>query len=58
MSLAVRVADDQDGKAIVWDTNRMKYIRTLETPHGEPLRFSAINETDVSARPNRPGYGY
>lgn len=36
----------------------MKYIRTLETPHGEPLLFSAINETDVSARPGRFGYGY
>ena len=41
--------DRQDGKAIVWDKNRMRYIRTLETPHGEPLVFSAVHDSDVSA---------
>lgn len=36
----------QDGEAKVWDTNRLRYIRTLQTPHREPLVFSAINESD------------
>ena len=38
----------QDGKAMVWDTNRLRYIRTLQTPHGEPMVYSAISEADVS----------
>ena len=39
--------DEQNGEAIVWDTNRLRYIRTLQTPHKEPLVYSAINEADV-----------
>jgi hypothetical protein len=41
-------ANTQDGKAIVWDTNRLRYTRTLQTPHNEPLLCSAINDSDVS----------
>ena len=43
-------AHGQDGKAIVWDTNRLRYTRMLQTPHNEPLLYSAINDSDVSRR--------
>jgi hypothetical protein len=33
---------------MVWDMNRLRYIRTMIAPHGEPIIHSAINEADVS----------
>ena len=39
----------QDGSAMVWDMNRLRYTRTLQTPRlDQPVKFCAINDADVS----------
>jgi hypothetical protein len=33
---------------MIWDMNRMRYIRTLQTPRKDPIKYCAVNEADVS----------
>lgn len=38
---------------MVWDMNRLRYTRTLQTPRHEPIRFMSVNENNVcTQRPN------
>ncbi|WVF68754.1 hypothetical protein IAT40_003526 [Kwoniella sp. CBS 6097] len=45
-SWSLLVSASEDGTAMVWDTNRLRYTRTLETGRNEPIRFCDINEAD------------
>ncbi|OCF40285.1 hypothetical protein I317_05918 [Kwoniella heveanensis CBS 569] len=45
-SWSLLVSASEDGIAMVWDTNRLRYTRTLETGRSEPIRFCEINEAD------------
>ncbi|KAL7420576.1 Beige protein-like 1 [Cryptotrichosporon argae] len=40
------VTGSEDGTALVWDMNRLRYIRTLQTPSGEPIKYTAVHEAD------------
>ncbi|WOO83333.1 Beige 1 [Vanrija pseudolonga] len=37
------VTGANDGSAMVWDTNRLRYTRTLKTPRREPIKFAAVS---------------
>ncbi|WVQ84943.1 hypothetical protein IAT38_007106 [Cryptococcus sp. DSM 104549] len=45
-SWSVLVSGSEDGNAMVWDTNRLRYTRALQTGKKEPIVFCAINEAD------------
>ncbi|WRT68074.1 uncharacterized protein IL334_005049 [Kwoniella shivajii] len=45
-SWSLLVSGSDDGTALVWDTNRLRYTRTLQTGRKEPIKFCAINEAD------------
>ncbi|WWC88365.1 uncharacterized protein L201_003276 [Kwoniella dendrophila CBS 6074] len=45
-SWSLLVSGSEDGTAMVWDTNRLRYTRTLQTGVKEPIKFCAINEAD------------
>ncbi|WVQ96281.1 hypothetical protein IAU59_003385 [Kwoniella sp. CBS 9459] len=45
-SWSLLVSASEDGTAMVWDTNRLRYTRTLQTGRKEPIRFCEINEAD------------
>jgi WD40 repeat protein len=47
------VTGSADGNAMVWDMNGLTYIRTLETPRNDSLRFMAVNEANVSTSRGR-----
>jgi WD40 repeat protein len=40
----------QDGTAAIWDTNRLRHVRTIVTPRKEALKLCAVHECDVSTR--------
>ncbi|WVQ73417.1 hypothetical protein IAR50_002989 [Cryptococcus sp. DSM 104548] len=40
------VSGSGDGNAMVWDTNRLRYTRTLCTGRNEPIEFCATDEAD------------
>ncbi|ODN93441.1 hypothetical protein L198_05306 [Cryptococcus wingfieldii CBS 7118] len=40
------VSGSEDGTAVVWDTNRLRYTRTLCTGKDEPIEFCATDEAD------------
>ncbi|EIW67560.1 hypothetical protein TREMEDRAFT_69630 [Tremella mesenterica DSM 1558] len=40
------VSGSKDGTAMVWDTNRLRYTRTLQTPRSESIVFVSIHEPD------------
>nr|XP_019045287.1 hypothetical protein I302_05676 [Kwoniella bestiolae CBS 10118]OCF24217.1 hypothetical protein I302_05676 [Kwoniella bestiolae CBS 10118] len=45
-SWSVLVSGSENGNAMVWDTNRLRYTRTLQTGMKEPIKYCAINEAD------------
>ncbi|WWD18748.1 hypothetical protein CI109_103202 [Kwoniella shandongensis] len=45
-SWSLLVSGSEDGNAMVWDTNRLRYTRTLQTGRTEPIEYCAINEAD------------
>nr|ODN91829.1 hypothetical protein L203_01081 [Cryptococcus depauperatus CBS 7841] len=45
-SWSLLVSGSEGGKAMVWDTNRLRYIRTLQTGRDEQIHFCTINEAD------------
>nr|XP_019013052.1 uncharacterized protein I206_02549 [Kwoniella pini CBS 10737]OCF51833.1 hypothetical protein I206_02549 [Kwoniella pini CBS 10737] len=45
-SWSLLVSGSEDGTAMVWDTNRLRYTRTLQTGNDEPIKLCAINEAD------------
>jgi WD40 repeat protein len=49
------VSDGQDGNAVVWDTNRLRYTRLLQTTRSDPIKFCQVHEADVSC--NHPCEG-
>ncbi|KAL1405839.1 Beige protein-like 1 [Vanrija albida] len=44
---SVLVTGANDGTAMVWDTNRLRYTRTLKTPRREPIKFAAVSEANA-----------
>jgi hypothetical protein len=32
----------------VWDMNRLRYIRTIQLPRNESIKFASVHESDVS----------
>ncbi|WVR06613.1 hypothetical protein IAU60_003645 [Kwoniella sp. DSM 27419] len=45
-SWSLLVSGSEDGTAMVWDSNRLRYVRTLQTGRKEPIKFCQINEAD------------
>jgi WD40 repeat protein len=45
---SVLVSTSEDGSAIVWDTNRYKFLRRLAVQPEEPVRSAAIDDATVS----------
>nr|XP_018262052.1 uncharacterized protein I303_05067 [Kwoniella dejecticola CBS 10117]OBR84210.1 hypothetical protein I303_05067 [Kwoniella dejecticola CBS 10117] len=45
-SWSLLVSGSDDGTAMVWDTNKLRYTRTLQTGNKEPIKFCTINEAD------------
>jgi len=45
---SVLVSTSEDGSAIVWDTNRFKFLRKLIVQPGEAIRSAAIDDASVS----------
>ncbi|AFR98636.2 hypothetical protein C343_06613 [Cryptococcus neoformans C23] len=45
-SWSILVSGAENGDVMVWDTNRLRYIRTLQTEKKESIEFCAINEAD------------
>lgn len=44
------VSCGNEGMAVVWDMNRKRFLHRLLVEPEEPVRFAAINESEVSAR--------
>ena len=42
------VSCGNDGMAVVWDMNRKRFLHRLLVEPEEPVRFAAINESEVS----------
>ncbi|WWC96475.1 hypothetical protein V866_003343 [Kwoniella sp. B9012] len=45
-SWSLLVSGSENGNAMVWDTNRLRYTRTLQTGMKEPIKYCAVNEAD------------
>jgi WD40 repeat protein len=44
---SVLISSSEDGSAIVWDTNRFKFVRRLVVEPSEPVRFAAVDDATV-----------
>lgn len=45
---SVLISASEDGSAIVWDTNRFKFVRRLVVEPCEPVRAAAVDDATVS----------
>lgn len=45
---SVLVSCSEDGSAIVWDTNKFRFIRRLVVEPSEPVRAAAVDDATVS----------
>jgi WD40 repeat protein len=47
------VSCGNEGMAVVWDMNRKRFLHRLLVEPEEPVRFAAINESEVSGDPTK-----
>jgi WD40 repeat protein len=47
---SVLVSSSEDGSAIVWDTNRFKFVRRLVVEPSEPVRAAAVDDATVCVK--------
>jgi hypothetical protein len=48
----VLVSTSEDGSAIIWDTNRFRFLRKLVVQPGEAIRSAAVDDASVSRAAN------